>query len=141
MITIDKDFAWVVLVIGLSHFMNFYLTYLVVKARKQYGVEYPTLYLPPEHKDAFNYNSAQRAHQNTLEMWSSVQVMMIITGLAYPIVSAVLGAVWVLGRFIYGFSYSSGGPEKRMIGGFVSHLGDFPLIILCFITVWKLYTS
>ena len=130
-----------ILVIGISHFMNFYLISIVIKSRKQYGVEYPTLYLPADHKDAFSYNSTQRAHQNTLEMWSSVQVMMVITGIVYPVVSAVLGAVWVLGRVIYGFSYSAGGPEKRIIGTFISHLGDFPLIILCFVSVWKVYTA
>ena len=34
-------------------------------------------------------------------------------------------------RVIYGYGYSKGGPEGRMAGGLISHLGDIPLVFTC----------
>merc|ERR1712113_221834 len=70
------------------------------------------------------------AHQNTLESWSMVMVTMLATGLVYPTAAAVSGLIWVLGRFVYGFGYALGNPSFRMPGGLLSHLGDFPLMIM-----------
>ena len=59
---------------------------------------------------------------------------MLVNGLLYPIYAAAFGLVWVIGRVIYGYGYSNGGPSGRMLGGIISHLGDFPLIILTFVS-------
>merc|ERR1712151_701190 len=96
----------------------------------KYGVEYPNLYAPHGHKDADKFNCVQRAHQNTLESWSMVMVTMFATALVYPTGSAVSGLFWVLGRFVYGFGYALGNPNFRMPGGILSHVGDFPLMIM-----------
>jgi glutathione S-transferase len=64
---VPLEYGYVIGTVGLSHFMNIFLTTKVIAARKKFKVEYPTLYLPHDHKDALEYNSAQRAHQNTLE--------------------------------------------------------------------------
>ena len=52
MVGIPDEFGYVVIVIGLSWFMNFFLVTLVIMARKKYGVEYPTLYADKDHKGA-----------------------------------------------------------------------------------------
>ena len=44
-LTIPNEFGYVIFVIGLSWIMNFYLTFLVILARRKYKVEYPVLYL------------------------------------------------------------------------------------------------
>lgn len=39
-----------------------------------------------------------------------------------------------LGRLIYIHGYSTKGPEGRMVGGLISHLGDLPLLLMsCYI--------
>ena len=63
----------------------------MVKARKEYGVEYPWLYAPESNKHHKEFNSAQRAHQNTLESYSLVMLQMCLCGLVYPITSAICG--------------------------------------------------
>lgn len=104
----------------------------VMSARKKYKVEYPLLYAPESNKEADKFNSVQRAHQNTLvESYPGVMIQMLVTGLFYPLAAASFGALWAIGRLIYFKGYSTGGPQGRMIGGLVSHLGDFPLMILC----------
>ena len=59
---IPNEFGLVILVIGISHFMNIYLTILVAIARKEYKVDYPTLYLEQDKENSKEYNSVQRAH-------------------------------------------------------------------------------
>ena len=63
---------------------------------------------------------------------------MLLNGFVYPELSAAFGLVWVLGRVIYGMGYKSGGPKGRMAGGIISHLGDFPLIIMTFVSAAKM---
>lgn len=93
---------------------------------------YPLLYAPESHKHAKAFNSVQRAHQNTLESWGPVMLTMMAVGLRDPLTAAFCGAVWVLGRFVYGFGYAASGPEGRMAGAMISHLGDAPLMVLSF---------
>lgn len=135
---VPENYGYVVGVVGLSHFMNFFLIMKVVKARKQYNVQYPALYAPESHNNAKEFNCIQRAHQNTLENWSPIMILMMLNGLVYPKLSAAFGLVWVLGRILYGIGYGKKGPKGRMAGGLISHLGDFPLIIMTFITATKM---
>ena len=43
-------------------------------------------------------------------------LQMMACGLKHPITAATFGALYVLGRVIYGYGYSKGGPEGRMAG-------------------------
>eukprot|EP00954_Amorphochlora_amoebiformis_P015131 1185251-Amorphochlora_amoeboformis.AAC.3 len=79
----------------------------VVKARKEYGVKYPNLYAPESNKHADKFNSVQRAHQNTLESWPMVMTLMVANGVLFPKFSAACGAMWAVGRVIYGAGYAS----------------------------------
>ena len=58
-------------------------------------------------------------------------------GLAYPIASAGLLGTWTVGRILYINGYGSGNPDKRMLGGAVSHLADLPLIVMAFFSAHK----
>jgi len=117
---------------------NFYLVINVIKARKKYGIEYPTLYADKSHidgkvckdeDDLLAYNSAQRAHQNTVENMATIQLFGAVNGLLFPRFSAGCLFTYAIGRVLYGQGYVSGGPKGRMVGGIVSHLGDFPLFL------------
>ena len=89
----------------------------MIKARKKYDVKYPLLYAPDKHPDATAFNSAQRAHQNTLESISLVNVSMLVNAILFPKLSAALGAIWCVGRVIYIHGYATGGPKGRTLGG------------------------
>eukprot|EP00435_Cladocopium_sp_Y103_P046547 s1185_g13.t1 len=100
---LPEEYGYVVLAHCMSWISNFYLTFNVVRARKQYNVNYPALYAPENHSNAEKFNSVQRAHQNTLESWAPVQVLMAFNGILYP-------------RFAAGYGYAKNGPTGRMVG-------------------------
>jgi len=132
------DYGLVMGTVGLSHVMNAYLTYLVVKARKKYDVQYPALYAEKGQDGAEEFNCAQRAHQATLESLSMTQILILANGVAFPKLSSLFGLFYVLGRVLYGRGYSKNGPKGRMLGGLISHLGDLPLLILTFVNAFMM---
>lgn len=125
-------YGYVFGVLASSFVMNTYLVMNVANARKKYNVPYPNLYKiafdEKEKKEADEFNSIQRAHQNTCESYGFVMLNMCVNGLVYPVASAVMGGLWVLGRVIYGYGYAKGGPNGRYYGAIIFHLGDIPLI-------------
>eukprot|EP00996_Jenningsia_fusiforme_P005663 NODE_6677_length_545_cov_235.804435_g6256_i0.p1 GENE.NODE_6677_length_545_cov_235.804435_g6256_i0~~NODE_6677_length_545_cov_235.804435_g6256_i0.p1 ORF type:complete len:142 (+),score=2.25 NODE_6677_length_545_cov_235.804435_g6256_i0:63-488(+) len=135
---IEPDYGYVLIVLGLSWILNIFLSVQVSRARKLYKVNYPTLYASESHKNAESFNCIQRAHQNTLESWAPVQILMLVNGVFQPTLAATLGFLWVVGRFLYGIGYASSGPKGRMLGGAVSHLGDLPLFLMTFYNGGKL---
>jgi len=130
MSSLPDNYGYVFGAFGFSFFMNTFLVIQVVNARKLYNVQYPALYAPESNEKAEKFNSVQRAHQNTLESYSLVMVGMFACGLKYPITSAISGMIYSVGRIIYGYGYAKGGPQGRMIGGILSHLGDIPLLLV-----------
>jgi glutathione S-transferase len=131
-LVIPRGYGYCVGVFGATGFMNIYLMYNVIQARKKYKVDYPHLYAPESNEHKKEFDSVQRAHQNTLESYPIVMLQMLVSGLAYPVASAVFGGLWTIGRVIYGYGYGKSGPTGRMVGAIVSHLGDFPLMGLIF---------
>ncbi|EKX43349.1 hypothetical protein GUITHDRAFT_110766 [Guillardia theta CCMP2712] len=127
---LPREYGYVCIVVVLGFILNMYLTMNVVSARKKYGIKYPALYAPPGHKHEVAFNCIQRAHQNTLETFAFVMIRMLLCGVQYPIASAFLGALWVIGRFVYGYGYSTGDPNERFKGGIISFLADMPLTLL-----------
>jgi len=128
--SLPQNYGYVFGAFGFSFFMNTFLTVQVINARKLYNVTYPLLYAPESHEKAEKFNSVQRAHQNTLETYSLVMVGMFACGLKHPITSAVCGMIYSVGRIIYGYGYATGGPNGRMVGGIIAHLGDIPLLLV-----------
>lgn len=107
--------------------------------RKAAGVAYPAPYASTEvaAKDpkAFAFNCAQRAHANYLENQPSVIAAMLVAGLQYPVATAVLGATWIVNRYIFmvGYSKPEWGAEGkgRLRGGlsWLAQLGLFGLSV------------
>ena len=120
---------------------NFSLTVIVIKARKKYGIKYPTLYATAQdidekgecknQADVDAYNSAQRCHQQTSENIATIQLCGALNGLLFPRFAGACLMLYSVGRFLYGRGYASKGPEGRRLGGGISHLGDIPLYLCC----------
>jgi glutathione S-transferase len=122
-------------------FANQYLVVGVMQARKKYGIKYPNLYAPPGHKNEEAFNCAQRAHQNTVESMPLFLVELVLVGLFYPLFAASCGGLWSVGRILYGYGYKTKGPDGRLIGSLISHLGDLPLQIAVFKLCYVAFTT
>ncbi len=106
----------------------------MAKARHEYGVHPPTLYLPENHKNAKEYNCVQRSHQNVVtERMPLFSVTVILGSIFRPKIAAACGAVRLVSFFAYASGYQTGKPEKRVnplsIVGYVADLGLIALSI------------
>lgn len=74
------------------------------------------------YKEWFDFNNAQRVHQNYTENIGVVVPATLIAGLAFPQTAAIAGGVHVLGRFMYALGYTSKkGGDNREAGAFLAH--------------------
>ena len=140
-IDVPTDYKWVLLALVGVFFANQYLVVGVMQARKKYGIKYPNLYAPPGHKNEEAFNCAQRAHQNTVESQALFLVELVVVGLFYPLFVATCGALYSVGRILYGYGYATKGPDGRLIGSLISHLGDLPLQIAVFKLCYVAFTT
>ena len=90
-ITVPSSYGWVILGSGILPVVtSMYLGGVVMKARKEYDVQYPNLYATPKvHDKADQFNRVQRGHQNFLENIGSYSIMTFVGGLKHPITCAV----------------------------------------------------
>jgi len=58
-------------------------------------------------KNLYLFNCAQRAHGNYVENLPIVIPALLISGLKFPLIAAVLGLVWNAGRVVYALGYTS----------------------------------
>ncbi|MQL81706.1 hypothetical protein Taro_014157 [Colocasia esculenta] len=128
---LPREYGYVVLVLVLYSFLNFWMAAQVGRARKRYKVFYPTMYaLESENKEAKLFNCVQRGHQNSLELMPLFFVTLLLGGLQHPVLAAALGAFYTVARFLYFKGYSTGEPANRLkLGGL-----NFPALlglILC----------
>ncbi|CAG8721770.1 9235_t:CDS:2, partial [Racocetra persica] len=99
--------------------------------RKKAGVPYPNLYASKEEaekdRSKLIFNCYQRAHQSTLELYPQFLLTLMVGGLKHPVLSAVGGGIWILGRLVFARGYQTGDPAKRTRGAF-SYIGVLTLL-------------
>lgn len=67
---------------------------------------------------------------NYVEWIACSLVLLLVAGLQFPITSASLGLAVIVGRFLYAYGYTSGGPSGRSIGVLVNDLAVLALFVL-----------
>lgn len=95
---------------------------------------------PASKKAMLAFNSAQRAHQNFGENHPTVIGTLLISGLRWPVATAILGAVWSVNRIIYAIGYTNSGEEggKGRYYGIGWGLAHYTLIIMSGISAFKI---
>jgi len=126
---IEDSFRWVLAAVCANIVLVTGMGVGVGEARRKYNVPYPTMYADEKsHKQGLVFNCVQRAHQNTLEYLPSVITLLLLSGLQYPRVAAVLGFCYFVARVQYWRGYSTGVAEKRhSSGGAFYHAAFFGL--------------
>ena len=74
------------------------------------------------YKQWFDFNNAQRAHYNFVEMMPSTLVFLLVGGIYFPVPSAVIGLVTAISRAIYSYGYANSGPKGRLLGAILNDL-------------------
>uniref|UniRef100_A0A7S4EU90 Glutathione transferase n=2 Tax=Chrysotila carterae TaxID=13221 RepID=A0A7S4EU90_CHRCT len=96
---------------------------------------YPKMYAEGFSAEAKQFNCVQRAHQHTLETYTSMIAMSLIGGLTQPVVTALAGLLWIVARAKWSAGYSTGEPGNRYdrSGGWGRHIWTalLWLIITC----------
>eukprot|EP00461_Guttulinopsis_vulgaris_P002958 UN02959 len=70
-------------------------------------------------KDWLLFNNAQRAHGNFLETLTIVILMAFVSGLYFPRLTVISQLVYIVGRILYSWMYTYGGPDGRLIGALI----------------------
>ena len=125
---------------------NLYCALNVQRLRHKFGVPYPSLYATEAHMskqckkgNIDTFNCAQRAHQNTLESLTWVQVQGALVGLLFPRFAAACLLIYAVGRVLYCIGYTRYGPDGRVLGGAISQVGAFfPLLLATAYCGWML---
>jgi glutathione S-transferase len=119
--SLPEGYGYVILTAVDSVVLTMWMARNVAKARKQYNIEYPTMYSD----DNVKFNCIQRVHQNTLESYPQFLMLLFIGGLHLPKTTAALGTVYLIGRICFAHGYYTGEPAKRKYGmfGMIALLG------------------
>ncbi|XP_013416665.1 microsomal glutathione S-transferase 3 [Lingula anatina] len=122
-VEISPEYGYVILVFVATIFLNFWLGINVGKARKKHEVPLPQMYSDRDQK----FNCIQRAHQNMLESYPYVLVLLLLGGIKQPVIAAAAGSIWIVGRVLYALGYYTGDPAKRSRGA-IGYIGLLALL-------------
>jgi len=120
-ISIPKEYGYVLLAVSGSLAAAFWHGGRVNGFRSAAAVPYPNAYAsaeaiaaaePGRAKAMYLFNCAQRAHANFMENYPGFLASVLISGVAYPVTAASLGAVWTLSRVAYAIGYTDSAKEK-----------------------------
>ncbi|QSZ37738.1 hypothetical protein DSL72_008837 [Monilinia vaccinii-corymbosi] len=109
-VTLDSDYGYVILAATSTFVLNFMHGINTGRYRKAAKVDYPAAYAPTSRTDpeAHRFNCAQRAHANFTENHSVAVSALLISGLQFPKIAALLGGAWTVSRWVYMKGYSRG---------------------------------
>eukprot|EP00455_Lapot_gusevi_P045749 TRINITY_DN58_c0_g2_i3.p2 TRINITY_DN58_c0_g2~~TRINITY_DN58_c0_g2_i3.p2 ORF type:complete len:143 (+),score=59.49 TRINITY_DN58_c0_g2_i3:70-498(+) len=115
---LPDTYPWVLLMLVLINFECIMTGFIVMGwARRTYGVQYP------EMSGNHEFNCAVRAHYNFVEGIAGISVFLAIAGIEFPVVSAVFGLVYFIGRIFYAYGYTIKGPQGRNVGAVLVDIG------------------
>ncbi len=115
------NYVHIVAVLAILQF--FFFGIMVGRARVKYGVKAPAT---SGHE---MFDRAFRVQMNTLEQLVGFLPALLIAGVYWPdLPIAAIGAVYLLGRFLYGKSYSED-PSKRGPGFLLTILPTLTLLL------------
>ena len=80
-----------------------------------------------------DFNNYQRAHYNYVEGVASAITLNLISGLFFPVYSGVLGAAYIVGRFLYAYGYIKYGPKGRGSGATIL---DIALVVMLGMSIY-----
>lgn len=126
-VVFPEHYGAVILTVVASIVMLLWKGFKVGGARKQFNVQYPTMYSATND----HFNCYQRAHQNTLEVYPYFLVLLLVAGIDCPLLAAACGLIWVAARVSYALGYYTGDPKNRMKGAY----GYIGLLILLGINI------
>ncbi|CAF9908647.1 MAG: hypothetical protein GOMPHAMPRED_006239 [Gomphillus americanus] len=143
-LTLPANYTYVLLVAASSTLVSAWHTIAVMKYRKRSKIPYPNTYASHEQAeksiDAYQFNCAQRAHHNFLEIYPEFLTQLAIAGLTFPELSAGLGAVYLVARVIYATGYTrpvrDGG--RGRYNGIIQYVPRAGLAGLSLASVYKL---
>ncbi|KAI3647186.1 hypothetical protein MP228_007407 [Amoeboaphelidium protococcarum] len=120
-IVLTSQIAWPILAAVGINLQCFLTTAGVSAMRRKYKIAYPDSGMgrfASKLTDAqwTEFNNHQRVHMNYVENVTLVTTLQLLSGVFSPVASAVLGAVYMVGRGVYGYMYTRYGPEKRYYG-------------------------
>ncbi|KAF8913653.1 hypothetical protein CPB85DRAFT_543349 [Mucidula mucida] len=127
-VTIPDGIAWVALSLVSVNVLLMSQMTTVGKYRRIAKIPYPQMYAEKAEaeasRDAYVFNCAQRAHQNTLENVAVVVTSTLITAVSYPLVAASGCALWVFGRALYTRGYIQDPEVRNTHGGYIGSFGQ-----------------
>lgn len=116
-------FYLTVIVTSLALLVNIYFSMRVGKARGRYGVKAPATEGPEE------FNRLNRIHQNTIEQSVIfLPSLWLFYGVFHTVWGAVIGLIWVVGRFVYAWAYEKD-PAKRGPGMMLTFGASLALLL------------
>lgn len=59
---------------------------------------------------------------NFVEFAPSTFVMLLIAGIYFPVPTAIMGLIHIIGRLVYSIGYTNNGPKGRLIGVLLNDL-------------------
>lgn len=114
-VKIDRSYGLVILIAVMNWMVLMWQAFKLAKARKEFGVKYPTMY---ENKEPSQFNCVQRVHQNSLEWNPGFLTFLFVSGLTTPITSSAAGLLYNVGRVYYALGYYRGSPHEGLWGLF-----------------------
>lgn len=81
-------------------------------------------------EDWLLFNNAQRAHYNFVEGVATYILLILVSGLYYPLYATYLGIAIFIGRLLFSIGYVSKGPNGRLIGALLVDFGLLGLVVL-----------
>ncbi len=107
---------------ALALIQYFWFGYLVSRARIRHDVKAPATFGAPEFERAF------RVHQNTAEqLLAFIPAMWLFGWYVHALIGALIGVVFIAGRFIYQRSYLRD-PSTRAVGAVLSGVATLVLL-------------